>query len=240
MAFAQAAQEVSVADPHLGWWGPVAGAAGGGVAVLVAGFFKRIRSSGGLAFDHLDRWVKGWGRSKTVMTSMDAMLFTERLRACLERAKAIPNLHRVGLFTGRNCGGLPVENKPYTVRCLMGWSQPDDPEPPHERFHDEIQMDRQYARMILTLHQDGYYLFDTAKEQPGILKGIYERANSESKGRGIKESHIYRLAQDEEKNQLGYMSLATFGRPFTENEKGELNLFVNEVRTIIDSAGRQS
>lgn len=88
--------------------------------------------------------------------------------------------------------------------------------------YQKIEIDQEYARMLLELMQKGNLHFKTDKMREGLLKGVY-------KSEGVQEVRLYYLGQT--KKFIFYCSAATSKNwDFTTEEKASLDISIGNIK----------
>ena len=191
-----------------------------GLAGLIAIFFTGARN---VITAKMDRWRDQIMREKHALGLKDIAEF----QSILDQMKPLANVDRVLLFTGKNGGGLPKAGKPYTVNCFFGWSM-DPLKHPDQTYKFGLQVDACYIDMLVEVLLKGRSVQTTATmDKAAALREMYE-------GESVVQALLFLLQLDMNSNELTYMSVASYRRPFTPIEYQQINLMVLRMRYLMD------
>lgn len=141
----------------------------------------------------------------------------------LDSMKALGFVDRVMLFVGHNGGGLPKAGEEYTVRAYYGWAL--NGSNPVSRYRAPLIIDGHYCNMLCDMVQRGHVVNTTADmDVLSNLRGYYQ-------AEGVVQSVAVFLTVFG--NNLYYVSVANFSRPFTTPELSEIGRITNQLRGII-------
>ena len=190
----------------------ILGAIGGIIAALAAGLKNVIIA-----------WMERWVRTVRQGMAIRLSVIGDYIES-IEDIKKIGNVDRVIVFSGKNGGGLPTPGKPFVIRAQTGWSRKAGADP-MRRYNFDIPIDSFYSRMLETLVKDGQYELNTATIPQDARLRTYYLAE------GVTHSIMYFLRIID--NELIYMSVASYDRPFSNDERIEVDLAVERVRSVM-------
>ena len=142
----------------------------------------------------------------------------------VDRVQRLPFVDRVLVFRGRDSGGLPDPKRPFYIECLTG--RTNEGVEQADRYTFELKIDTPFCRVLEEMVEKGAVGLTVADLPDGQLKGLYTHD-------GVVQSVKYFLTVD--RNELLYLAVANFSRPFTPDERVELDLAVERVRAVIRS-----
>lgn len=144
----------------------------------------------------------------------------------LEKLKPMPNVDRVLVFSGKNCGGMPEAGKPYTVNCFYGW-----PQDATSRYSFSIQIDKTYCDMLEKVVQKGKSIQNTSTmPEDSILREYYETE-------GVFQTVLFYLNINRSNNELVFASVGSYHRDYTNNEMAQLDLVFMQLRELMGELG---
>lgn len=142
----------------------------------------------------------------------------------LEKIGKLKYVTRVLLFRGSNCGGVPSPGQPYIVRCFYGWAE-DPTLNPEEKYNFNLKVDAYYMQMLLKVIELKVLEVTTSEMPKGSqLRYYYENER-------VHTARIYKLSID--KTELKYMSVASYTGGFTDEQRNEIDLTVDRVRSVL-------
>lgn len=190
----------------------ILGAVGGIITALAAGLK-----------DVIIAWMQRWSMSVRQGMVIRLAAIGEYIES-IEDIKRIGNVDRVLVFSGHNGGGLPTPGKPFVIKAQTGWSRKPGADP-MRRYNFDIPVDSHYSRMLETLVKDGKVQLDTHDIPNDARLKTYQTSE------GVTHSIMYFLRVID--NEVIYMSVASYDRPFSKDEEVELDLAVERVRSIM-------
>lgn len=202
-------------------WSTVFAVVGGGLAAVLASTFGGLKKTIDSLFDRLNRKISG-GRGRG--SPIDRLSFLAEFNSLTNYAKKLRTVDRCLVFVGHNCGGLPKPGERYTVKSQTGWANNGDDV--YRRFDFEIVIDEPYAEMLLSAHHHGVVVMDVETMPDGLLKGIYRQE-------GVKQSVLYSLGHDPDRNEFAYCTFASYGGPISLEDRNALSLLVSRLRALL-------
>lgn len=216
------------ADDVLGggmpWWGVVLTAVGAGVSVFVAAFFTGLKELLMKLVARIGRRIDGHDDFDPV--AMLTML--SEFNVLLNESRKLPNVGRVLVFVGHNCGGLPEAGKPYTVRSHTGWSINDADAAKYTTFAFDFEVDEPYRQILSDANRTGVVSLVTKAMPAGMLRTIYETE-------GVVHALLYSLRLDSKRNKFAYATVASYAAEFSQSERALIDLFVYRMRSLLFS-----
>lgn len=190
------------------------------LAGLIAGAFGGLRQV-------LDAYMARWKKriDTPALSGVRLLAKLSDLYGVFEEAKSVPVVERALVFVGHNCGGLPEPGKRYTVRAQIGWGSRDNEA--IKRFAFDLEIDEEYARILNEVNRVGFKLLEVEEMPPSLLRQIYKREK-------VKYSALFRLCHDQETNEFGYASFASYTEPFSEDDLSGLSLVSSRLRNILN------
>lgn len=201
-------------------WNTILAVVSAGLAGVAAGAFGGLRQV-------IDAYMNRWRRSIDTppLSGIQLLSRLADVHSLFTEAKSIPNVQRALVWVGHNCGGLPVPGAKYTVRAQIGWSDKDIDLV--RRYSFDMEIDEEYARMLVDVHRDGYKVLEVEKMPPGLFKRIYRREK-------VVHAVLFALCHDKDSNSFGYASFASYEMSLTEDDMAGLGLVVGRLRQILN------
>lgn len=200
-------------------WMSVLIAVTAGLAGLAAGAFGGLRQ---VLDAYLTRWKKRIERPP--LQGIGLLSKLADLYGVFYEAKSIPTVERALVFVGHNCGGLPTPGGKYVVRAQLGWGNRYDDVV--RRFAFDLVIDDEDVKVLEEVHRVGQKLLNVETMPPCLLRSIYLREK-------VKHSVLFALCRDEEANQFGYLSFASYTGPFSEDDLSGLVLVASRMRELL-------
>jgi hypothetical protein len=140
----------------------------------------------------------------------------------LDRVQGLAFVDRTLVFRGRDSGGLPDPKRPFYVECLTGRTNSGVEQT--DRYAFELKIDTHFCRVLEEMVGKDAVALTTNDMPDGQLKNMYVVD-------GVAHSVKYFLTVDG--NELLFLSAASFSRPFTAVERGQLDLDVDRLRSAL-------
>lgn len=200
-------------EENLGIGAAIAAASAGLVWTLYRGCRGYINAWFGVFIERVER------RKLARQQEIERMAM-EVWRAEFERMTFV---HRWLYLSGRNDGGMPVQGRKYSVKCIDGGSKMGMK--PEDRYGFELEVDKHYQDMILKMFRDGYEI-NVVETMPKdcYLRGWYEAEK-------VVTSIVFFIKSQDDK--ILYFSVANYKREFTEVEKAELIRVLSKVKSYL-------
>ena len=134
-------------------------------------------------------------------------------------------VHRVLVFRGHNCGGVPTLENPYHV-SLIGKATSLDYDLSVEDYMN-IDVDQSYINMLLDVHKNKVIEYNTVSDSK------YKQLRQYYVAEGIKHSMIH-FIKITKSNDFVYMSISTQDdEGFTDECKAKMRVRVDRIRTLV-------
>ena len=139
---------------------------------------------------------------------------------------------RILIFEGKNCGGLPTRGRPYRVSCKLGWyeREPGDtaerPDP-ELLYETQFEVDSHYVDLLIDLRARRVIELVTADlpHEDCLIGALYRRE-------GVVYAQWFLLEIDTAADAMAYASVASYRRPFSADEKDDLRLAMERIRSV--------
>jgi len=202
-------------------WTMIVTALGVGLVAVITLFFNELKVVVADWFAALRKRLKRESYAARITAIAKFMTAIEALRE-------VPQVDRVIVYRGHNCGGMPTPGKPFFVRAFYGWSK-DKNKDPMDRYDFEISVDLHYMKVLeeVLITDKGGLSKQKVSEMPegSRLRMFYENE-------GVVESRLYFLAVVEE--ELLYCSVASYKEPFSAGCANEIDLRIEQLRSALD------
>jgi hypothetical protein len=130
--------------------------------------------------------------------------------------------HRVIMFSGHNCGGIPSIGKSFYISSIDWTLSPEHEENFPVDGYQNMPVDAPYKVMLQEMTANGVIHIDTTTVPLSALIGRIYAAE------GVKDAYWFFLGCID--NQLSFMSVANYERKFTPDEVTRMELGVNTIR----------
>lgn len=130
------------------------------------------------------------------------------------------------IFVGSNCGSVPEPGKPYSVRCIHGWSV-DVLKHPEKMYNFAMLPDLHYLHTIVELieAQNGLVLRTSDLPEHALLKSCHKRE-------GVFEAVQFPIKLS--RTEFVFLSLAKYSGSFTKEELDSITMIVQRMRAVFD------
>lgn len=173
---------------------------------------------------YLKRWKVRIEATEGKRAHIDGIRRIKEFKLTLDQLENLSFVTRVLLFVGSNCGGTPTPGKPYTVKCIDGWSHRKG-EHPEQMYDFALRVDAAYADTLLRLIAEGIVVNETDRmPEKSQLRRFYETE---------KVLHSVLLPIDLTATDFLFISLAKYDEPaFTEPQVAQITLIIQRLRSI--------
>lgn len=192
------------------------------VGVVITSLIPSVRA---IVANLLAYWASRMRRT-TYMNQMKKMY---EFFCLFERLKKLPELQRVVLFRGFNCGGFPSPGKPFTVSAIEGWTTKEEKINPADKFDYTIKVDGAYIGMLQDMIRNGQSVQVTDNmPENAKLRRYYE-------SEGVQFTQLYFVGVVD--RELIFLSVGSYdAREFARQTNIEVQIIVDQMRTLIESA----
>jgi len=190
-------------------------AAFGGVAVAMAAGLREV----------VRAWCDRWVARIRATGIRDGLQSVAVYFGILDELKRLDFVDRVLLLVGHNGGGVPKPGEEYTVRSFYGYASNRAARDPSEMYRNSILVDRHYIDMLLAMLGPNKKVVNTTAEMPrdAALRHYYE-------AEGVAQSVIFFIKVSD--NNLYYLSVGTYGQPFTDTQMFQIEMAVQQLRVL--------
>lgn len=183
-----------------------------GLRSFLISWFKKLGLRLGASLDK-DQYVRGIKRVAALHEAIE--MFREEKVA-----------DRWLIFVGSNCGSVPEPGKPYSVRCLHGWSV-DQNKHPERLYNFAMLPDLHYLHTIVEVieTQNGVLLKTDLLPEHSLLKSCHKRE-------GVFEAVKFPIKLS--RTEFVFLSVARYDSSFTKEELDSITMIVQRMRAVFD------